>query len=82
MNDFEEGVEFIEASAIAGECRCEIEPKTIDVIVMHPVPQAMEDHLPHHGMIAVDRVAAAREVHVIAAAVAQHVIDAILEPLE
>ena len=67
---------------VAAEDRRQVEAEAIDVVVVHPVPQAMEDHLADDRVIAVDRVAAAGVVLVVAAAVAQHVVDAVLQPLE
>ena len=52
------------------------------MVVVDPVPQAEEDQLADDRMIAVDRVAAAGVVAEVAAAVAEHVVDAVLEPLE
>ena len=52
------------------------------MVVVYPVPQAVEDHFPGDGMVAVDRVAAAGVVAIVLAAVLQHVIDAVLQALE
>ena len=46
------------------------------------MPQAKEDHLADDRVIAVDRVAATRVVAIRAAAVVEHVVDAVLQPLE
>ena len=64
------------AVAVAAEDRRQVEAEAVDVVVVHPVPQAMEDHLADDRVIAVDRVAAARVVRVVAAAVVEHVVDA------
>ena len=74
------GQEF--AVAIAAENRSQIETKAVDVVVVHPMPQAMEDHLAHDRVVAVDRVAAAGIVFVVRAAAFQHVVDLVLQPLE
>ena len=42
----------------------------------------MEDHLADDGVVAVERIAAARVVAIVLAAVFQHVVDAVLQPLE
>ncbi len=69
------------ALPVAAEDRGQIEAEAIDVVVVYPVAQAMEDHLAHDRVIAVDRVAAAAEV-LVRAVVVQHVIDAVFEALE
>ena len=51
-------------------------------IVVHPMPQAEENQLADDRMVAIDRVAAAGIVAVVAAAVAEHVVDAVFQPLE
>ena len=52
------------------------------MVVVDPVPQAMEDQIADDGVVAVERVAAAGVVAVIPAAVFQHVVDAVLQPFE
>ena len=51
------------------------------MVVVHPMAQAVEDHLADDRVVAVDRVAAAGEVFV-RAVVVQHVIDVVFEALE
>ena len=51
------------------------------MIVVYPVAEAMEDHLADDGMVSVERVAAAGVVAIVLAAVLQHVVDAVLQPL-
>ena len=70
------------AVAIAAEDRRQVEAEAVDVIVVHPMPQAKEDHLADDRVIAVDRVAAAGIVAVIRAAAGEHVIDLVFQPLE
>ena len=70
------------ALPIAAENRRQIEAETVDVIVVDPMPQAMEDHLADDRMVAVERVAAARVVAIRPAAVLQHVVDLIFQSLE
>ena len=52
------------------------------MVVVHPVPQAEKDQLANDRMVAVDRVAAAGVVLVGRATVAEHVVDAVFQPLE
>ena len=47
------------AVAVAAEDRRQIEAEAVDVIVVDPVAEAMEDHLADDRMVAVERVAAA-----------------------
>ena len=70
------------AVAVAAENRRQVETETVDVIVVYPVPQAKEDHLADDRMVAVDGVAAAGVVAVRAAAVVEHVVDAVFQALE
>ena len=70
------------AVAIAVEDRRQVEAKSVDVVVQHPVPQAKEDQLADDRVVAVHRVAATRVVAIRAAAVFEHVIDAVLQALE
>ena len=69
------------AVAVAAEHARQIKSETIDVVVVHPVPQTEEDQFADDRVIAVDRVAAAGVVAVVAG-VAEHVVDAVLQPLE
>ena len=70
------------ARAIAAQDRRQVEAEAVDVIVVHPMPQAQEDHLADDRMVAVDGVAATGIVAVILAAAGEHVIDLVFEPLE
>ena len=70
------------AVAIAAQHARQVEAKAIDVVVVHPVTEAEEDQLADDRMVAVDRVAAAGVVAVGRAAITQHVVHAVLEPLE
>ncbi len=70
------------AGAIAAENGREIEAKTVDVIIMDPVSQAMKNHFADDGVVAVDGVSATRIVFVIAFVVFQHVIDGVFQTLE
>ena len=57
------------AIAIAAQDRRQVEAEPIDVIVVHPMPQAIEDHLADDRVVAVERVAAAGIVAIVLAAV-------------
>ena len=70
------------AVAVAAQDRGQVEAEAVDVVVVHPVAQAVEDHLADDRVVAVDRVAAAGVVAVVLAAVLQHVVDAVLQALE
>ena len=69
------------ALPVAAQDRGQIEAEAVDVVVVHPVPQAMEDHLADDRVIAVHRVAAAGVV-LVGAVVVEHVVDAVLQALE
>ena len=69
------------ALPVAAENRRQIEAEAVDVIVVHPMPQAMEDHLADDRVVAVDGIAAAGVV-LVAAVVVQHVKDFVFESLE
>ena len=51
---------------IAAENRCQIEAEAVDVVFGRPVTKAVEDEIPDHGLVAIERVAATAEVQVIA----------------
>ena len=69
------------AVPVAAEDRRQVEAEAVDVVVVHPVAQAVEDHLADDRVVAVHRVAAAGVVAV-RAVVVEHVVDAVLEALE
>ena len=52
------------------------------MIVVHPMSQAVENHLSNDRMISVDRVAATRIVFVISGVVFEHVVNRILKPFK
>src|ERR1700753_1722412 len=56
------GVGTRSALGVAAKHRREVEAEAIDVVVVHPMPQAMEDHLADDRVIAVHRVAATAEI--------------------
>ena len=51
-----------ESAGIAAQHRCQIEAKAIDVHLLDPVPQAIDDERAYPRMFAVDGVAAAGEI--------------------
>ena len=51
------------------------------MIFDHPVPQTVQDHLLHHRMVAVERIAAAAEIVVIPIR-RQHVVHVIIDALQ
>ena len=66
VNDVEECPEPIHLVQLARQRRREVEAKTVDVHVEHPVTQAVHDELQHARMHHIERVAGAREIHVLA----------------
>ena len=52
------------------------------MVVVNPMTKAMEDHLADDRMVAVERIAAARVIAVLPAAVFEHVVDLVFEPFE
>ena len=70
------------ALAIAAENRGEVEAEPVHVIVVNPIAETMENHLADDRVVAVEGIAAAGVVAIGAAAVLQHVVDAILQALE
>jgi len=69
------------AVAVAAEDRGQVEAEPVDVVVVHPVAETVEDHLADDRMVAVERVSAAAVVLVVPAAI-EHVVDPVLQPLE
>ena len=70
------------ALAVAAEDRRQVEAEAVDVIVVDPMAEAMEDHLADDRMVPIERIAAAGVVAVVLAAVFEHVVDAVLQALE
>ncbi len=65
------------------EDRCEVKAEAIDVHLLDPVTQAVQDHLAHVPVHAVQRVARARVVCVgIVWIVGHEVVSAVIDPLE
>ena len=76
-------VEIERAVGVAGEDRGEVEAETIHSHLARPEVQAVEDHLPDVPVVGVERVAAAREVHVGPLRLTrQHVVGAVVDSLE
>mmetsp|Transcript_11111 Transcript_11111/g.31073 ORF Transcript_11111/g.31073 Transcript_11111/m.31073 type:complete len:204 (+) Transcript_11111:1233-1844(+) len=65
----------------AGHDRGEVEPEPVDVVLGDPVLEAVHDELPHHGVVAVERVAAAGVVVKLALR-SDHVVSAVVEAAE
>src|SRR5262249_58752294 len=66
---------------VAPQNRGQIEAQAVDVHLRDPETKTGEDLISDNGMIAVDRVAAAGEVEVLAVR-AEHVINLIVQPAE
>ena len=60
------GLQFVYLVELPGEGTGEIESKSVDVHLGHPIPQAIHDELQHPRMLHVQRVAAAGKIHVVA----------------
>ena len=60
----------------------EVEAEPVDVHLHDPVDETVDDKLAHHGVVAVDRVAAARIVLVGAPVLFEHVVDRVVEAPE
>ena len=68
------------AGPVASEHGGEVEPETVDVHLHRPVVEAFDDQLPHHRMVAVERVVAAGEVQVAARILGvEQVVDAVVQ---
>ncbi len=61
--------------------RGQVEPETVHAVVDHPVAQAVQDHLLHDGMVAVERIATAAEI-VIAPVGREHVVNVVVKAFE
>ena len=61
----QEAAAIVEAVRLARENRAEIEPETVDVHLLHPVPQAVGDHLDHARVAQIQRVTRACVVDVV-----------------
>ena len=69
-----------EPLAVATEDRRKVEAEAVDAHVGGPVPQAIDHHRAHGGLVEVDRVAAARKIHVMRTVVGgQPVVDRVVE---
>ncbi len=66
----------------AAEDGGQVEAKAVDVHLHDPEPEAVENEVAHQGMVAVEGVAAAGVVAVIAPVVVQHVVDRVVEAAE
>ena len=60
----------------------QIKTKSVNVIVVHPVPQAVKNHLANDGVISIDRVSATRIVFVVLRIRFQHVVHGVFQALE
>ncbi len=69
------------ALTVSPQDRCEVESEAVDARLGHGVAEAREDQPADDRMVAVDGVAAAREVHVLALLV-EHVVHGVVETAE
>ena len=63
--------------SVTTENRSQIEAKTVDVIIVNPMAKAMENHLAHNRVVAIDCVSTTGVVTVIGAAGGMRLIEAI-----
>mmetsp|Transcript_1907 Transcript_1907/g.4738 ORF Transcript_1907/g.4738 Transcript_1907/m.4738 type:complete len:412 (-) Transcript_1907:1781-3016(-) len=69
------------AQVVAAQARGEVEAEAVHVVLLHPLHQAVDDHLGRHRMVGVDGVAAARvvqqlDVRLLVELVVDRVVDA------
>ena len=69
------------ALRVAAEDRRKVEAESVDVVFGRPIAQAIEDEIAHHGVVAIEGVAAAAEVEVIAVG-GEEVVCFVVEPAE
>ena len=67
------------SGAIATKDACQIKSKAIDVVVMHPVSQAVQDPFAADGVVAVDGIAATGVVAVVGSIGIEDVVDGVFE---
>ena len=67
---------------VAAQNRGKVKPKAVDVHLLHPVAQAVDDKIHCVGLVAVEGVSAARIVHVILLVRRQNVVLVVLYSLE
>ena len=72
------GVRHGVALLVAPQDGCQVEAEAVDVVVGDPVPQALDNHVAHVGVVAVQRVAASAEVEVRAVG-RQHVVGLVVD---
>ncbi len=63
----------------AGQNRGQVEAKSVDVHLGHPVAQAVEDEVAHHRMVTVEGVPDAGEVRVMGAVLFEEVVDRVVD---
>jgi len=83
MHDIEERAELVDFVQLAGQGAGEVEAKSVDVHIEHPVPQAVHDELQHARIEHVERIAATGEIGVIPLVLARKpVIRGVVDPAE
>ena len=82
LNDIEEGAEPIDFPELTRERAGEIEAKTIDVHLGHPIPQRIHDELERARMTDVKRIPAAGEIDVVAPIGVEAVIGGVVDARE
>ena len=68
---------------VAAQSRGEVEAEAVDVVLLHPLHEAVDDHLGHCRVVGVDGVAAARvveQLHV--GALVELVVDGVVDASE
>ncbi len=83
LDEVEERREAVDVLQLARQRGGQVEPETVDVHLLHPVPEAVHDQLQHVGVAGVEGVARAGVVHVIAfVALDQPVVGGVVEAAE
>ena len=79
LDDVEERAESIDFPELARERTGQIEAKTIDMHLSHPIAQRIHDELERARMRDVERIAAAGEIDVVRAVVGEPVIGRVVD---
>ena len=67
------------ALLVAREDGSQVKAKTVDMHLLHPIMQAVDDHAAHHGLVGIERIAGAAVVGVTRLVLLEDVIDLVVE---
>ena len=83
MNDVEERTQLVDSMQLTSQCTGEIEAESVDVHLLHPVPQAVHDELQDARAAHIECVAAAGEILVEARLVGEEaVVGRVVDPAQ